>query len=112
MLTAYRTVTIVKIINTIFHADLSIPCPKMPEYKAAPLPSHQSLWGAHNELNWNIEYFKNIRQSGPHGMLSNGDLVELKSGVSYQTDRKLDWDNWYAGADTLGILVMIAANLA
>ncbi|KAH6605419.1 hypothetical protein Trco_007126 [Trichoderma cornu-damae] len=105
------TLSIVKVIGTVYHVDITSACPFAVTLKASPLPSQQALWCAYNELDWNVEYSKNIKQSRPHGILSNGDLVSLQSGVGYNRCKKPDRDDWYAGADNLGILVIMVANI-
>lgn len=153
-----RTISTARIINRLLHAELSIPCPELPDFAFAPLPARRALWRARSASDWALEYVAGGSPGTPaarkweaqlagstagretigpapapqlgsarggggrvKGMLSNGDLVRLREetgpeamgwGVAAaRTERKLDWDRWYAGADSFGLLVVISANL-
>jgi hypothetical protein len=77
----------------------------MPEYSCSPAPSPMTLWRAENELDWGIDYAEYLHKNASHGMLRNGDLVELKEAAGQQHDR------WYAYADSFGLLVTLVANM-
>lgn len=63
------------------------------------------LWRAENETDWAVDYTEYQYQNAVHGMLKIGDLVQLKGRAGKQND------GWYAYADSLGLLVTLAADL-
>ncbi|KAK4241528.1 hypothetical protein C8A03DRAFT_41018 [Achaetomium macrosporum] len=105
-----RTLATAVILYGIHHTEIPIPCPHLPEWLSAPLPSRKSLWHASNEVEWAIEYSAYLRETAEHGMLSNADLASLKGGETDQ-GKTLDWDRWYAGADVFGLLVTLSARI-
>lgn len=64
-----------------------------------------TLWHAENEMDWAVDYAEYLHKNAVHGMLRNGDLVELKEAAGKQHDR------WYAYADSFGLLVTLVANM-
>jgi hypothetical protein len=88
----------------------------------SPLPSRKTLWEAGDKFAW-----KEVNERGsPHqpnfALASNGDLVELDIGkpcsgglslyAEFQSRRTASWQEWCAGMDSFGGLVMLAASLA
>ncbi|CAG9981237.1 unnamed protein product, partial [Clonostachys byssicola] len=100
-----RTSSTVVVITRILHAQISPPSEGMTEYSHFPAPSPMKLWRAENEADWAIDYTEYQYQNAVHGMLKIGDLVQLKGRVGNQND------GWYAYADSLGLLVTLAADL-
>jgi hypothetical protein len=100
-----RTATAVLIINSIIHAQIVTPSQTMPEYSHLPAPSPITLWHADNEMDWTTNYTEYLHTNTMHGMLKNGDLVQLKEATGKQHDR------WYAHADSFGLLVTLVANM-
>ncbi|RYP48886.1 hypothetical protein DL768_005310 [Monosporascus sp. mg162] len=82
-----RTATAVLIINSIVHVQIKTPSPVMPEYSYSPAPSPMTLWHAENETDWAVDYAEYLHKNAMHGMLKNGDLVELKEAAGKQHDR-------------------------
>lgn len=91
--------------------DLGLICPPLPLFAVAPLPASKQLWRARDAEEWEREWEKEVKESSVHGMLKNGDLVKLKHGIGEMNMRRADWAKWYAGADELGILAILSANL-
>lgn len=92
----------------------------------APLPAKKQLWEANDELVWNMESEKELGARTDFALAANGDLVELDQGQIYGSDAVLlyksldtrtpsgstaNWEEWCAGMDGLGGLVMLAASL-
>lgn len=100
-----RTATTVLIINSIIHAQITTPSQAMPEYSYSPAPSPITVWRAENEFDWTVDYAEYLHRNIMHGMLRNGDLVELKEAAGSHHDR------WYAYADSFGLLVTLVANM-
>ena len=92
----------------------------------APLPAKKQLWEAGDEFAWKAE---REREPGPQtdfGLAANGELVKLDEGQLYGSDAVLlyksldartpsrineNWEEWCAGMDGFGGLVMLAAAL-
>ncbi|CAI6077121.1 unnamed protein product [Clonostachys chloroleuca] len=100
-----RTSSTVVVITRILHAQVSPPFETMTEYSHFPAPSPMKLWRAENETDWAVDYTEYQYQNAMHGMLKIGDLVQLKGRAGKQND------GWYAYADSLGLLVTLAADL-
>ncbi|CAG9956569.1 unnamed protein product [Clonostachys rosea f. rosea IK726] len=100
-----RTASTVFVITRILHAQVSPLSDNMPEYSHSPAPSPMKLWQAENETDWAVDYTEYQYQNAVHGMLKISDLVQLKERAGRQNDR------WYAYADSLGLLVTLAADL-
>jgi hypothetical protein len=100
-----RTATAVLIINSIIHAQITPRSQAMPEYSRSPAPSPIAMWRAENEFDWTFDYAEYLHKNSVHGMLRNGDLVELKEAAGSHHDR------WYAYADSFGLLVTLVANM-
>jgi hypothetical protein len=93
----------------------------------APLPSKTSVWRAPDAQAWFAESKKRPGIETAYGLASNGDLVrfddnqpacnnavELQSALHTGTAMRYStcgWDEWCAGMDSFGGLVMLAASL-
>jgi hypothetical protein len=91
--------------------DLDLVCPHLPNFALSPLPANKLLWRAKDAEEWELEWANVVKETSIHGILKNGDLVKLKDSFQEPNFRKVDWDNWYSGADELGILAVLSANL-
>ena len=92
----------------------------------APLPAKKQLWEASNELVWKAETRRvpsGIQKT--FGLAANGDLVRMDedrlSATALQSESfdagssergGSNWEEWCAGMDGFGGLVMLAASLA
>lgn len=96
-------------------------CPLLSDLLLAPLPSRKALWEAGDEVVWRKEF---ERQSNPaFALAATGDLVVVDEGTRYcsdavlssesgkQTRRVGKWEEWCAGMDGFGALVLLAASL-
>lgn len=88
----------------------------------APLPSRKRLWESTNEFSWSLESSKDIFREPIFGLNANGDLVkwnghELHSNIATPcaglggNKDPANWEEWCAGMDSLGGLVLLAASL-
>lgn len=100
-----RTATTVLIINSIVNAHIVTNAAHMPEYSCSPAPSPMMLWHAENEMDWAVDYAEHLHKNAAHGILRNGDLVEMKEASGKEHD------SWYAYADSFGLLVTLVANM-
>ena len=93
----------------------------------APLPAKKQLWEAGDEFVWKAEREREPRAQTEFGLAANGELVKLDERQPYCSDvvllyKSLDacrsssgstenWEEWCAGMDGFGGLVMLAASL-
>ena len=92
----------------------------------APLPAKKQLWEADDEFVWKAESEREPRAQTDFALAANGELVELDKGQLYGSDAVLlynsldartpsrstaNWEEWCAGMDGFGGLVMLAASL-
>jgi hypothetical protein len=99
------------IISLLYNLDIStisVPCQQVAGYALAPLPASKSLWRAQTEQEWEAEW---TRGSTFHGVLKNGDLVNLHRDFSVSAEKRTAWEQWWASADEMGFLVALAANI-
>lgn len=106
-----RTVIVGRIAVQIFVLDIYLPCPPLPYYAAAPLPSSKLIWRAESEEQYEREWESEVKVSSIHGMRNNGDLVKLKNGITEAHQSEADWAAWYQGCDELGMLAVISTSL-
>jgi len=103
-------------------------CDMPTEFILAPLPAKKQLWEARDEFSWleRSEGEPGLRVS--FGLAADGEVVKLDNSqlscsdtwLSYQSvdDNRVQgkvatrgWEEWCAGMDGLGGLVMLAASL-
>jgi hypothetical protein len=93
----------------------------------APLPAQKQLWEASDALLWKTEIERNPSTRTAFGLAANGELVTLDKGQSYGCNELLsykfldakssssrgvsNWEEWCAGMDGLGGLVMLTASM-
>ncbi|KAF2742650.1 hypothetical protein M011DRAFT_412238, partial [Sporormia fimetaria CBS 119925] len=125
---ARRIGIIYRIVAFVTNLDLSGLCPMSGDLLLSPLPARKTLWEAMTEETWD----KESQRDNLHiiyGLAKNGDLVRvggefeefhycLDAILSVQGPsaekpwrEKRDWEEWCAGMDGLGGLVLFAASL-
>ncbi|KAK7947912.1 uncharacterized protein PG986_008798 [Apiospora aurea] len=86
----------------------------------SPLPARKQLWEADTATNWMKEIERDLGAQTIYAMTVDGDLVKVSEGcpkdgiVQYGragARQKADWEEWFAGMDGFGGLVMLAASL-
>ncbi|KAK8038650.1 hypothetical protein PG993_007061 [Apiospora rasikravindrae] len=85
----------------------------------SPLPARKQLWEAGSATRWMKEIERDLRAQTDYGMAVNGDLVKVSEGPREGIGQygragarqKADWEEWFAGMDSFGGLVMLAASL-
>jgi hypothetical protein len=86
------------------------PCRPIPGFLDAPLPAAKTLWNTPNAVTWKKEYELSIEEVGSRNMLTNGELILLQAGAG-ENNSEAGWDDWLAGIDGLGVLVVIATSM-
>ncbi|KAI0424131.1 hypothetical protein F5Y09DRAFT_151858 [Xylaria sp. FL1042] len=117
---------IYRVVNMLIYFEPVAMCDMPSEFILAPLPAKRQLWEATDEFCWKEE---NQRYPGTQisfGLAADGSLVELDEDrlscsdawLPYRsTDAKNppsstgNWEEWCAGIDGFGGLVMLAASL-
>lgn len=106
-------------LQLIVNIDPVILCGIMPGFVFAPLPARKSFWEAHNAEIWTSEVRSRINTDDNFGLMTNGDLVKLREEFiglgpdhsAIQSNNGKNWEEWSAGMDGIGALVMIGASL-
>lgn len=118
-----RLSTVFRILNMLVCVEPATPCSMQPGLLLAPLPARKQLWEAGGEEQWMNQVRKTPSMNTGFGLAMNGDLLALDEYqmklLSMQSvepwtgsSSKEIWDEWSAGMDGLGTLVMLAASLA
>ncbi|OTB08787.1 hypothetical protein M426DRAFT_161624 [Hypoxylon sp. CI-4A] len=120
-----RLGVVYRVINKLTYWDPASMCDMPEEFLLAPLPAKKQLWEAGDEFAWKAE---NQKDSGVQfGLAADGEIVRLEEGrlscsdawLSYESSGPVaqprhaaSWEDWCAGIDGFGGLVMLVASLA
>lgn len=89
----------------------------------SPLPARKQLWKARDELTWIAERSRDVGVPKVFGITINGEMAKVneyaaitedalaKSSSTITDENDANWQEWCAGMDGLGSLVMLAASL-
>ncbi|KAF2792202.1 hypothetical protein K505DRAFT_247236 [Melanomma pulvis-pyrius CBS 109.77] len=122
-----RLAVIYQALDMLVYLERSPGCFLQVDLILAPLPAKKQLWEASDALTWKAEIERNSCTRTAFGLAANGELVTLDEGQLYGCNgllsyKSLDakassssgvsnWEEWCAGMDGLGGLVMLAASL-
>ncbi|KAF2803588.1 uncharacterized protein BDZ99DRAFT_399578 [Mytilinidion resinicola] len=106
-----RFVVIARMLNMLVEMGQAVTCSSLPGFALVPLPSKKVLWEAPNEEVWQKEFESTLRAREIFGVTTEGRLVRLMQDMSGITATNAEWEDWYAGSDGFGSLVMLAASL-
>jgi hypothetical protein len=106
-----RTISVFRIVFQLFDINIDLPCPRVPGFAVAPLPANKLLWRADTEERWEREWEDEVKETPIHAITTNGDFLKLRNGVTPAHGRKIISSKYYAGADELGLLVLLLAHL-
>jgi hypothetical protein len=110
----------------LFYFEPSCRCDLPSSLILAPLPAKKQLWEADNEFVWKSESQREPGLQTAFGLATDGELVRLEEGKLHCSDTVLmhksldlntasrssaNWEEWCAGMDGFGGLVMLAASL-
>lgn len=107
----------------LFSLEPAVICVLHDGFLLAPLPARKQLWEASDEYMWLQERNKDITGPKLFGIMENGDMIKLNEQQSLlsaematavpevSTESTANWQEWCAGMDGLGALIMLAASL-
>ena len=126
---ARRLCVVYQVVNMLVYFEPAAMCEVHgKELLLAPLPAKKQLWEAGDELAWKAQSVGEYGGlSTAYGLATNGDLIRVDGGrvdcgdgSSLRSDKgpvstlkrsTVEWEEWCAGMDGLGGLVMLAASL-
>lgn len=97
----------IRLIRQLYNIDIGLIFPYEDITTATPLPANKLLWLAKDETEWK----KELKSDEYYADLSMSDLVNFKGSTVDDCPSGEEWARWYAGADELGILVVISMTL-
>jgi hypothetical protein len=106
----------------IFNFAPATLCGLQPDLILAPLPAKKPLWEAGDQSAWSRAGGEHASGLSSFALTSSGDVVRLMNGPMCGEDILLlydevdetkpgAWEEWCAGMDSFGTLVMLAASL-
>ncbi|KAF2727964.1 hypothetical protein EJ04DRAFT_450276 [Polyplosphaeria fusca] len=119
-----RLAIVYRVVNMLVYFEPSTFCTLQSDLILAPLPSKKQLWESNDSVSWARE-----RVREPHiyyALAASGDVVRLDEGQAFCAGAELlykplevatplrspsSFEEWCAGMDGLGGLVMLAASL-
>ncbi|EPE33750.1 hypothetical protein GLAREA_06763 [Glarea lozoyensis ATCC 20868] len=121
-----RMAVVYRVVNMLIYFEPAAMCDMPTDLILAPLPAKKQLWEASDEFAWKVESQREPGIQTSFGLAADGELVKLgddrlscsDAWVSNQTlDARASsrnvgrWEEWCAGIDGFGGLVMLAASL-
>ncbi|PQE16409.1 C6 finger domain-containing protein [Rutstroemia sp. NJR-2017a BVV2] len=115
-----------RVFNMLMYFEPAAMCDMPTDLILAPLPARKLLWEAGDEFAWRAESQREPRIQVSFGLAADGDIVKLDESRLSCSDMWLShhssdsrtpsrstasWEEWCAGADGFGALVMLAASL-
>ena len=115
-----------QVVNMLVYFEPAALCELHAGLILAPLPAKRQLWEAGDEFVWKVESEREPVVHTDFGLSATGELVNLDEGHLYCGDARLryrsfdarapstntaTWEEWCAGMDGFGGLVMLAASL-
>jgi hypothetical protein len=111
-----------RIVNMLVSIEPASVCTLSPGLVLAPLPARKQLWEASGEEQWISELHRTSVVNSGFGLAVNGDLVTMDEyqmkllsvqvAEPWTSSRsKENWEEWCAGMDGFGALIMLAASL-
>jgi len=118
-----RAAVVFRIINMLVNMSPVTTCDSQPGVLIAPLPARKQLWEAGGERQWRKEMQRAPAANVGYALAVSGDLIgldeyerkSLTMNESLETWTSLrskdNWEEWCAGMDGLGAVIMLAASL-
>jgi hypothetical protein len=113
-----------KTIGMLFSTEPAGSCVLPDGFLLAPLPARKQLWEAPNETQWMAQKSNDVRGDAVFGVKVGGQMVKLETYGTILPDGNVrgpeevsesesnsNWQEWCAGMDGLGALLMLAASL-
>lgn len=102
-----RANSTLRLMRQLYNLDIGWIYPYADITTATPLPASKLLWLSKSEQEWQ----KELDRDSFYSSLSLHDLLKFKGNTENDHPSTTEWARWYAGADELGILVVISASL-
>ncbi|KAK2762071.1 hypothetical protein FQN54_001078 [Arachnomyces sp. PD_36] len=122
-----RLCVVYRVVDMLVYFEPAALCDVPTHLILSPLPARKQLWEAANETIWKSERDRDPEVQTAFGLASNGELIKLsesefsrckdavllrKSPNSRKSSTSTEnWEEWCAGMDGFGGLVMLAASL-
>ncbi|KAK7977172.1 hypothetical protein PG988_004662 [Apiospora saccharicola] len=116
----YRLCVLYQIVNMVVVFEPAAMCDlHLDGLILSPLPARRQLWEADTAAKWMSEIERDLGSQTDYGMTVSGDLVKVSESpvngsmgeAGAWPRQKADWEEWLAGMDSFGGLVMLAASL-
>lgn len=121
-----RVCVIYQVVNMLVYFEPAAMCNLQPDLLLAPLPAKRQLWEAGDAFSWKAERKRELGVRSAFGLATNGELVSVDESQLYCGDAVLrhpslddsapsritaNWEEWCAGMDGFGGLIMLTASL-
>ena len=116
-----------RVVAMVVQFDAGTKCDLQKDLVIAPLPAKKQLWEASNEFVWQAENESDPGAQNAFALAATGELLRLDEdqqfsgsdalllrkpvGIRTPSRSAANWEEWCAGMDSLGALVMLAASL-
>jgi hypothetical protein len=113
-----------KTLGMLFSTEPAGSCVLPDGFLLAPLPARKQLWEAPNETQWMAQKSNDVRGDAVFGVKVGGQMVKLETYGTIlpvenvrgpeevsESESNANWQEWCAGMDGLGALLMLAASL-
>jgi hypothetical protein len=102
-----RVNSTLRLMRQLYDLEIGTPYPYADITTAFPLPASKLLWLAKSEQEWQRE----LKKDSYYKTLRLDDLMKFTGSTRNDYPSREEWTRWYAGADELGILVVISTTL-
>jgi hypothetical protein len=106
-----RIDTLARILNILIDISTAISCAPVPSLAICPLPAKKMIWEARTAAAWEVEFNEGLRARQLFGLATDGQLMRLRFDYGGVSVAPANWEEWYAGTDSFGTLIMIAASV-
>ncbi|EXJ89798.1 hypothetical protein A1O3_02865 [Capronia epimyces CBS 606.96] len=130
-----RLAVVYRVVNMLVYFEPASMCTLQTDLVLAPLPAKKQLWEARDESEWTAASERDPGSRTAFGLAANGELVKLDEGqllcgsggvllyhpldlmtstspsTLSRASTSSHWEEWCAGMDGFGGLVMLAASL-
>ncbi len=116
---ASRTAIIFRILDAVLDLNTTV-CALPENFVLVPLPARKLLWEASTPEAWRAELGRGQKEEEEFGLRSDGELTRVRLGtnfaiIEYGNDGlengNRNWQDWCAGMDGFGSLIMTAASM-
>lgn len=108
-----RLCAVSRFINMVVDVDGSVEfCSLLDGFAIIPLPAPRTLWAANTSSTWRRDFDTFLRDRRLYGLGMDGQLKSLEQqGHLEVLIKPVNWENWLATQDALGMMSMLAGSL-